>query len=83
MCFGGGKPPSVPAPPPPSPIPTASEPTDVASQTVQQRANVVKQAQYGLLSTIKTGGAGLTGSGPDLAVATATAGDQKKTLGGS
>ena len=82
FCFGGGKVPDVPAPPPPAPIPS---PSDVApQQTADQRANATKQLQYGILSTIKTGGGGLTGQGPDLNAPTATAGiPQKKTLGGS
>lgn len=84
MCFGGSpKTPDVPAPPPPAPVPTASEPTEVASQTAEQRANVSKQLQYGILSTIKTSAAGVTGQGPDLATAQAGGQTGKKTLGGS
>lgn len=82
FCFGGGaSAPSAPPPlPPPAPVPT---PSDVAPvQTADQRANQVKQLQYGVLSTVKTGGAGLTGQGPDLS-APAAQGAQKKTLGGS
>lgn len=82
MCFGGSpKTPDIPAPPPPAPVPTPSEPTDVAAQTSDQRANQTKQLQYGILSTVKTGGAGVTGQGPDLVTAAAGGTTQKKTLG--
>lgn len=81
MCFGGSpKTPDIPAPPPPAPIPSPSEPTEVASQTAEQRANQTNQLRYGALSTIKTSAAGITGAGPDLL--TPQAGG-KKTLGGS
>lgn len=85
MCFGGGSPsiPAPAAPPPPPPVPTAAAPTDVASQTDQQRAAASKQLQYGILSTIKTSAAGLTGTGADLNTPAAAAGSTgKKTLGG-
>lgn len=87
MCFGGGnKSPDIPAPPPPpppAPIPIA--PSEVSSpQTTEQRANTVKQLQYGILSTIKTGGTGITGVGPDLITASAGGpGSGRRTLGGA
>lgn len=79
MCFGGkSSTPDIPAPPAPTPVPT---PSDVSpQQTAQQRANQVSQLRYGILSTIKTGGQGITGVGPELSTPTATSG-QKKTLG--
>lgn len=82
MCFGSPKTPSVPPPPEPAPIPTPSEPVDVASQTTEQRQAATKQLQYGILSTIKTSAAGVTGAGPDL-IAAQAGGTTKKTLGGA
>jgi hypothetical protein len=61
-------------------VPTPSDVSPV--QTADQRANTVAQLKYGVLSTVKTGGAGLTGQGPDLKTPVAAAG-QNKTLGGS
>lgn len=81
MCFGSPKTPDIPAPPPPAPVPTPSEPTDVASQTAQQRAAQAKQLQYGILSTVKTGASGITGNGADLVTAAAAGTTQKKNLG--
>lgn len=80
MCFGGKpKQQQLPAPPPPAPAPTPSGPVDVAAQTTEQRQAQTKQLQYGILSTIKTSAAGITGQGPDLITAQASG---KKTLGG-
>lgn len=85
MCFGGGSPktPDVPPPPPPAPVPTASEPTELAAQTNEQRANQTNQLKYGILSTIKTKAGGVAGAGADLVAAAAGGTNQKKTLGGA
>lgn len=86
MCFGGGgsKAPDVPPPPPPAPVPTASEPTELAAQTNEQRANQTNQLKYGILSTIKTKAGGIAGTGADLVTAQAGGtNNQKKTLGGA
>lgn len=65
-CFGGGKPPAIPAPPPiaPSPVPTETAP----NATLQGRQRQVAMLKYGALSTITNqGGAqGISGTGPDL-----------------
>lgn len=76
MCFwggGGGSPSYEPSPAPtPAPAPVAApmpstiEPTAVAAQTAEQRRKRVAAVKAGMMSTIKTGPAGMTGVGPDL-----------------
>jgi hypothetical protein len=75
--MGGGKTPSLPATPDPSPMPT--QPTSTAPiQTEGQRQSKIKNLKQGILSTIKTSPAGVTGTGSDL-----NSGVGKKTLGGA
>jgi len=80
MCFFG-KPaqpeikaaPEITAPPKPSPLP-APVPTETASTTTAEgRRKRIRQIRYGMLSTIRTSPAGVTG---DL-----TSGIGKQTLG--
>lgn len=73
MCFGGGGSPSpAPAPaavsaPPPSPTPTAP-PTapgsaeEFASKIAEKKRKQLAAIKYGISSTVKTSGAGDTGS---------------------
>lgn len=87
MCiFGGGQkkqelpPPTPPPAPQPTPVPTDTSPT----QTEDQRKRRVDALKFGVLSTIKTGPQGTTGSGPNLVSAQAGGmygGPFKKNLG--
>lgn len=66
MCMGGAKPPSPTPPPPPAAVPT---PNDTNPElTADQRSKKLAAMRFGMLSTIKTGPGGVTGSGADLAV---------------
>ena len=78
MCLFGSNKVDTPAPPPvpsPPPVPT---PSDVGSQVAGDLAKRRRdQLRYGLQSTIKTGGRGITGYGAELS----TAGSGKNKLG--
>lgn len=74
-------PPTPPPAPQPIPQPAETSPTE----TADQRRRRTEALRYGVLSTIKTGPQGTTGSGPDL-VAPAAGGfystmGSKKNLG--
>jgi hypothetical protein len=75
---GGGKTPDVPA----APAPTATpQPSDVApQQTEGQRQKKISNLKQGMLSTIKTSPAGVTGTGSDLNNRNAAG---NRTLGGA
>jgi len=76
MCFGSAKTPELPPTPAPTPVPM---PTDVNPQATEgQRASKIANLKRGILSTIRTSPAGITGVGSELNVA-----GGKKTLGGS
>ena len=68
MCFGGSpkisSPPPAPAvAPPPSPTPTAPEPAEeTASKLAEKKRKKLAAIKYGISSTVKTSGAGDTGS---------------------
>jgi len=69
MCFGGGGSPSpAPAPaavsaPPPSPTPTSPAPAEeTASKLAEKKRKQLAAIKYGISSTVKTSGAGDTGS---------------------
>ena len=74
--MGGGKQkmdlPATPAPTP-MPLPTSTDPVTTESE----RANRVRNMRAGIMSTIKTSPAGVSGTGSDL-----TQGQGNKTLGG-
>lgn len=73
---GGPKTPDVPAAPAPTPTP---QPSDTEpQQTEGQRRKKQAQLKKGILSTIKTAPAGVSGTGSDL-----NSGSGNKTLGGS
>lgn len=80
MCFGGGKQQSVEVPPPPAPAPVPTPQDTNPLQSADQKRNRIQQLKYGMLSTIKTSGQGVTGTGPDLNTPVAT-GSNKNTLG--
>lgn len=73
MCFSSPKPSAPPPPPPPVAIPPPPTilPTEVSQTTQADRQKKLKQLQYGLSSTIKTGPKGVTGQGPELQPAVA------------
>lgn len=76
MCiFNSPKSQEMPAPPPPpapAPLPTPADPNP--TETADQKRMRIEGIKRGMASTIKTGGAGITGSGPDLNTPRATAG---------
>ena len=75
---GGGKTPDLPATPAPTPIP---EPSNVSpQQTEGQRAQNIANLKKGILSTIKTSPAGVSGTGSDLTAQNRTG---NRTLGGA
>jgi len=75
------KAPDLPAAPSPTPIPTP-EPSVVSPQeSAAQRQRKIKAMRYGAMSTIKTGGQGVTGTGPDLVSPAASALFSKSTIG--
>jgi hypothetical protein len=76
--MGGGKTPSVPETPSPTAMPVPTDVNPIATEG--QRANKISQLKRGMLSTIKTSPAGVTGTGADLSNPQTT---EKKTLGGS
>ena len=78
MCFGGKsqETPQLPPTPAPRPIPT---PTQVSTEkTEQERSRKISNLKKGVMSTIKTSPAGVTGAGSDL-----TQSQGNKTLGGA
>ena len=74
--MGGTKTPELPPTPTPTTMPLPSQVNP--AQTEQQRQLKLTNLQRGILSTIKTSPAGVTGAGADLSGTTG-----KKTLGGS
>lgn len=84
MCFG--KTPSYQASPAPevtpapvaAPAPSTIEPTEVAAQTQQERRRKIAAVRYGMMSTIKTTGQGISGTGANLYADTT---GKKTTLG--
>lgn len=63
--------------PTPAPVPTVL-PSEVSAQTNDAvRKQRIEQLRYGFASTLKTGGRGITGSGPDLNSTSATPGKNK------
>lgn len=80
MCFGGSKQPSVTQEvtplPAPTPIPTAADPNPAL--TADQKRARIAALKYGAMSTIKTSGQGITGSGANLSTPAAQG---KQTLG--
>jgi len=77
MCFSQKKP-EIPPPPPPAPTPISG---DVQPEkTAEQKRSKIAALRYGAMSTIKTGGQGLAGTGSNLQAAAGMAG-QNKTLG--
>lgn len=76
MCFfsspKGQSAPPVQAPPPPQPVPVPADTNPV--NTADQYRSKIDALKYGVLSTIKTSPAGITGAGPDL-VSSATGGN--------
>lgn len=89
MClpiFGSSKQqaqPALPPPPAPAPLPTPADPNP--TETAQQRRQRIEGIKRGAASTVKTGGEGITGAGPDLNTPTAAGlmfpSMQKKTTG--
>jgi len=83
MCFGGGskdeyQPPPTPVVPPPLPQPVP--PTETAPmETADRKRRKIEALKYGMLSTMKTGGQGVVGTGAELNKPIANEG--KKTLG--
>lgn len=81
MCFWQSKSDSklmaIPPPPAPSPTPTFSDPNPQA--TAEQKRSKIAALKYGMMSTMKTGGRGVTGKGSDLAIPAAEG--KKTTLG--
>ncbi len=85
MCFSKSpKMPDAPPPPPPPVIPPppptiqpAASPTEISQQSQAERQKKLKNIQYGLSSTIKSGPRGVVGAGPELQPEVAG----KKTLG--
>jgi len=64
--------------PQPQPVPTETAPME----TADRKRKKIEALKYGMLSTMKTGGTGITGAGPELNTPEATAGiGGKKTLG--
>lgn len=79
MCFGSNpKAQQVPAPPAPAPLPSPQDTNP--QQSADQKRNRIQQLKYGMLSTIKTSGQGVSGNGPDLNTP-AAGGANKTTLG--
>ena len=79
MCGGGGEVPQLPPTPAPAPVPSVPSSVNPVA-TEGQRAAKVTQLKKGILSTIKTSPAGVSGTGADLT--TQENSGQKKTLGG-
>ena len=78
MCFFGSSPKQQPITvPTPSPAPTYSDPS--SQNTAGDKRRKLAALRYGMLSTMKTGGRGVTGKGADL-ISPAASG-QNKTLG--
>lgn len=78
MCFwGSGKSPSPPPAPAPAPMPTVGDTTPQIS--AEQRRRRIAALKYGAMSTIKTSGMGITGTGANLSTPAATG--SKATLG--
>jgi hypothetical protein len=76
---GGGNTPNLPATPAPTPIP--SQPTSTAPvQTEGQRQKKISNLKKGMMSTIKTSPAGVSGTGSDLDNRNAAG---NRTLGGA
>jgi hypothetical protein len=76
MCFSKAKTPELPPTPAPAPVPTPTNVNPIATEG--QRADKIAQMKRGILSTIKTSPAGVTGTGSDLG-----SGIGKRTLGGA
>jgi hypothetical protein len=75
---GGGKTPDLPATPAPTPMPTQPTSTQPIQTEGQRAANIAKMKR-GILSTIRTSPAGVSGTGSDLG----TNQTGRRTLGGS
>lgn len=68
-CFGGSKPKVVQPEPVPTPAPTPQivAPSEVDSaKTEEERRKKLNRLRRGMMSTIKTGAKGISGSGTDL-----------------
>lgn len=83
MCFGSKQPVMPQAPEiTPAPIPASAPlPSTIAPKStegiIEGRRRRLNLIRYGMMSTIKTGGSGITGAGVDLA----STGSGKTTLG--
>lgn len=78
MCFpSSASVPETTAAPAPSPTPTPEDTNP--TQTAQQKRQKLAGLRYGAMSTVKTSGQGITGTGANLSTPAATAG--QKTIG--
>lgn len=84
MCIFGSKqqqPPAAQPIPQMAPAPTIT-PSEVSAQAAgESRRKRIEQLRYGFASTVKTGGKGITGSGPELASNGMSVGQAKTKLG--